>query len=58
MTNAKLESQDRLLEAMFKEILCLTKKNNLDGEEGLMLAVLENAIECFQKIFLPTSERE
>ena len=39
----------RRLEAMFQEILCLPKKNNLDGEEGLMLAVLENAIECFQR---------
>src|SRR4030095_11008387 len=44
---------------MFKEILSLPKKNNLDGGEGLMLAVLENAIECFQKnIFADKRKRK
>ena len=43
---------------MPNEILCLPKKNNPNGEEILMLAVLKNAIECSRKIFLPTSESE
>jgi len=47
--NDESKLSGRRLEAMFQEILCLPKKNNLDGEEGLMLAVLENAIECFQR---------
>jgi hypothetical protein len=34
---------------MPNEILCLPTKNNPNGEEILMLAVLKNAIECFQK---------
>jgi hypothetical protein len=38
-----------MLEAMPNEILCLPKKNKPNGEQGLMLAVLENAIECFQR---------
>ncbi|HEY7319253.1 MAG TPA: hypothetical protein VIE89_16935 [Candidatus Binatia bacterium] len=29
-----------------------------EGEEGLMLAVLDNAIECFQKYVLGQRERE
>jgi hypothetical protein len=47
--NDESKLSGRRLEAIFQEILCLPKKNNLDGEEGLMLAVLENAIECFQR---------
>jgi hypothetical protein len=36
----------------------LFKKDIREGEEGLMLAVLENAIEYFQKYALAQSERE
>jgi hypothetical protein len=36
----------------------LFKKEIREGEEGLMLAVLENAIEYFQKYALAQSERE
>ena len=36
----------------------LFKKEIREGEEGLMLAVLENAVEYFQKYVLARSERE
>ena len=36
----------------------LYKKQVREGEEGLMLAVLDNAIECFQKYVLGQRERE
>lgn len=36
----------------------LYKKQIREGEEGLMLAVLDNAIECFQKYVLAQRERE
>lgn len=36
----------------------LYKKQIREGEEGLMLAVLDNAIECFQKYVLGQRERE
>lgn len=36
----------------------LYKKQIREGEEGLMLAVLDNAIECFQKYVLARRERE
>jgi hypothetical protein len=36
----------------------LSKKDIREGEEGLMLAVLENAIEYFQKYVVGQSERE
>jgi hypothetical protein len=36
----------------------LSKKEIREGEEGLMLAVLENAIEYFQKYVVGQSERE
>jgi hypothetical protein len=36
----------------------LFKKEIREGEEGLMLAVLEDAIECFQKYVVARSQRE
>jgi hypothetical protein len=36
----------------------LYKKQIREGEEALMLAVLDNAIECFQKYVLSRRERE
>lgn len=36
----------------------LYKKQIREGEEGLMLAVLDSAIECFQKYVLARRERE
>jgi hypothetical protein len=36
----------------------LYKKQIREGEEGLMLAVLDSAIECFQKYVLAQRERE
>lgn len=36
----------------------LFKKQIREGEEALMLAVLDNAIECFQKYVLSQRERE
>lgn len=35
----------------------LLKKNNREGEEGLMLAVLTDAVEYFQKYVLATDQR-
>ena len=49
---ASLFQSDYVLPRQYLEAVC--RKTHQEAEQGLMFAVLEDAVTCFQKYFVPT----